>query len=144
MGYQLPQFSRFDNPAAVATTPTRQLTYNYLLSLNAWLLLYPCDLCCDWTMGSIPLVTTLYDIRNLATVSLYVTIIVILRWTSGSEEKQIAVVKVIGTSNILSFFHFSANYTFHLIVFNCKNIKYLAMLCFQWNGEKFLEQTCCY
>lgn len=64
-------FLRFDNPAAVSPTPTRQLTFNYLLPVNAWLLLNPSELCCDWTMGTIPLVETLVDIRNLATVVFY-------------------------------------------------------------------------
>ncbi|XP_076332869.1 protein O-mannosyl-transferase Tmtc3-like isoform X2 [Tachypleus tridentatus] len=102
MSSQLPQFNRFDNPASVSPTPTRQLTYNYLLSLNAWLLLYPCDLCCDWTMGSIPLVTTLYDFRNLATVVLYVYFVVIFRWTSGAEEKQISIFVAVGLT-VLTF-----------------------------------------
>lgn len=51
MGSQLPVFTRFDNPASAAETPARQLTYSYLIYLNVWLLLFPCDLCCDWTMG---------------------------------------------------------------------------------------------
>ncbi|XP_030069608.1 protein O-mannosyl-transferase TMTC3 isoform X1 [Microcaecilia unicolor] len=65
---QLPVFTRFDNPAAVSPTPARQLTFNYLLPINAWLLLNPSELCCDWTMGTIPLVESLLDIRNLATI----------------------------------------------------------------------------
>ncbi|KAM4677044.1 protein O-mannosyl-transferase TMTC3 isoform 2-T2 [Discoglossus pictus] len=65
---QLPVFTRFDNPAAVSTTPARQLTFNYLLPVNAWLLLNPSELCCDWTMGTIPLVESIVDIRNLATL----------------------------------------------------------------------------
>ncbi|MBZ3878819.1 Transmembrane and TPR repeat-containing protein 3 [Sciurus carolinensis] len=64
---QLPVFTRFDNPAAVSPTPTRQLTFNYLLPVNAWLLLNPSELCCDWTMGTIPLIESFLDIRNLAT-----------------------------------------------------------------------------
>lgn len=51
MGLQLPIFTRFDNPASVAPAPQKQLTYGYLIYLNTWLLLFPCDLCCDWTMG---------------------------------------------------------------------------------------------
>ena len=51
MGSQLPVFTRFDNPASAAETPVRQLTFSYLIYLNLWLLLFPCDLCCDWTMG---------------------------------------------------------------------------------------------
>lgn len=62
---------RFDNPAAVSSTPTRQLTFNYLLPVNAWLLLNPSELCCDWTMGTIPLVESLLDLRNLATLGFY-------------------------------------------------------------------------
>ncbi|XP_029457518.1 protein O-mannosyl-transferase TMTC3 isoform X2 [Rhinatrema bivittatum] len=65
---QLPVFTRFDNPAAVSPTPTRQLTFNYLLPINAWLLLNPSELCCDWTMGTIPLVESLLDVRNLVTI----------------------------------------------------------------------------
>uniref|UniRef100_A0A1A8EKR1 Protein O-mannosyl-transferase TMTC3 n=1 Tax=Nothobranchius korthausae TaxID=1143690 RepID=A0A1A8EKR1_9TELE len=68
---QLPVFTRFDNPAAVSPTPSRQLTFNYLLPVNAWLLLNPSELCCDWTMGTIPLVESLLDLRNLATLMLY-------------------------------------------------------------------------
>ncbi|XP_057342878.1 protein O-mannosyl-transferase TMTC3 isoform X4 [Manis pentadactyla] len=68
---QLPVFTRFDNPAAVSPTPTRQLTFNYLLPLNAWLLLNPSELCCDWTMGTIPLIESLLDIRNVATFAFF-------------------------------------------------------------------------
>nr|XP_061825330.1 protein O-mannosyl-transferase TMTC3-like [Nerophis lumbriciformis] len=71
---QLPVFTRFDNPAAVSPTPTRQLTFNYLLPVNAWLLLNPSELCCDWTMGTIPLVESALDRRNLATVVFYVLV----------------------------------------------------------------------
>uniref|UniRef100_A0A8C7Z1F5 Protein O-mannosyl-transferase TMTC3 n=1 Tax=Oryzias sinensis TaxID=183150 RepID=A0A8C7Z1F5_9TELE len=69
---QLPVFTRFDNPAAVSSTPSRQLTFNYLLPVNAWLLLNPSELCCDWTMGTIPLVDSVLDLRNLATLAFYV------------------------------------------------------------------------
>lgn len=62
---------RFDNPAAVTPTPTRQMTFNYLLPVNAWLLLNPSELCCDWTMGTIPLVESLLDLRNVTTLLFY-------------------------------------------------------------------------
>jgi hypothetical protein len=55
----------------MAPTPSRQLTYNYLLPVNAWLLLCPSRLCCDWTMGTIPLVADVLDPRNLATFTFY-------------------------------------------------------------------------
>ncbi|GFY44676.1 protein O-mannosyl-transferase Tmtc3 [Trichonephila inaurata madagascariensis] len=71
MGAQLPVFTKFDNPAAASAFPVRQLTYNYLLPVNAWLLLFPSDLCCDWTMGTIPLVESIFDPRNVATLTFY-------------------------------------------------------------------------
>lgn len=66
-----PVFTKFDNPASYSDFPTRHLTYNYLIAFNAFLLLYPLNLCCDWTMKSIDLVTTVCDNRNLATIFLY-------------------------------------------------------------------------
>ena len=42
MGVTLPVFTKFDNPAAASETPSKQLTFGYLTSLNAWLLLAPC------------------------------------------------------------------------------------------------------
>ena len=96
MGSTLPVFTRFDNPAAVSESPTKQLTQHYLVTINWWLLLAPgetspyltytvspdnnqimiyanltAELCCDWTMSSVPLVRSLSDPRNLATLSLY-------------------------------------------------------------------------
>lgn len=68
MGSQLPIFTRFDNPASSAATPVRQLTYGYLIYLNSWLLLCPSLLCCDWTMGTVPLLEGFSDARNVATL----------------------------------------------------------------------------
>ena len=48
--------------------PLSQLTWSYLVTVNAALLLSPSELCCDWTMGTIPLVRGLADPRNLATI----------------------------------------------------------------------------
>lgn len=87
-GPHLPAFSRFDNPASVAPAPARQLTYNYLAALNAWLLVFPCDLCCDWTMGTVPLVTSLTDPRNLATVAVYLFLAVATRAALESDERH--------------------------------------------------------
>ena len=67
--------ARFDNPASVSPTPARQLTYNYLLPLNAWLLLNPMGLCCDWTMGTVPVITSILDPRNLATLAFYTVMV---------------------------------------------------------------------
>ncbi|TRY63668.1 hypothetical protein TCAL_08698 [Tigriopus californicus] len=71
---QLPNFYTYDNPAATASAPTKQFTFGYLTALNAWLLLNPSHLCCDWTMGTVPLVTSLTDPRHLSTITLVLTL----------------------------------------------------------------------
>ncbi|NXS31548.1 TMTC1 protein, partial [Pomatostomus ruficeps] len=71
MGGSMPMFSEQDNPASFSPyLLTRFLTYSYLLAFNAWLLLAPITLCYDWQVGSIPLVESIWDVRNLATVFL--------------------------------------------------------------------------
>ncbi|CAK1578626.1 unnamed protein product [Parnassius mnemosyne] len=75
MGAQLPVFTRFDNPAGAAPPPARHLTFAYLPALNAWLLTLPEALCCDWTMGTVALLRSWRDPRNLATLALATTLI---------------------------------------------------------------------
>ncbi|NXB64969.1 TMTC1 protein, partial [Struthidea cinerea] len=71
MGGSMPMFSEQDNPASFSPyLLTRFLTYSYLLAFNAWLLLAPITLCYDWQVGSIPLVESIWDVRNLATLFL--------------------------------------------------------------------------
>ncbi|XP_061662803.1 protein O-mannosyl-transferase TMTC1 [Syngnathoides biaculeatus] len=71
MGGSMPLFSEQDNPASFAPhLLTRFLTYSYLLYFNTWLLLAPAVLCYDWQVGSIPLVESPWDIRNMATALL--------------------------------------------------------------------------
>ncbi|XP_053082080.1 protein O-mannosyl-transferase TMTC1 isoform X4 [Acinonyx jubatus] len=73
MGGSMPLFSEQDNPASFSPyILTRFLTYSYLLAFNVWLLLAPVTLCYDWQVGSIPLVETIWDTRNLATILLAV------------------------------------------------------------------------
>ncbi|GCB74546.1 hypothetical protein scyTo_0003637 [Scyliorhinus torazame] len=68
MAGSMPNFSEQDNPASFSPyLLTRFLTYSYLLTFNAWLLLAPMTLCYDWQVGSIPLVESLWDMRNVAT-----------------------------------------------------------------------------
>ncbi|XP_062051007.1 protein O-mannosyl-transferase TMTC1 isoform X4 [Lepus europaeus] len=73
MGGSMPLFSEQDNPASFSPyILTRFLTYSYLLAFNVWLLLAPVTLCYDWQVGSIPLVESVWDVRNLATLLLAV------------------------------------------------------------------------
>ncbi|XP_055935990.1 protein O-mannosyl-transferase TMTC3-like isoform X1 [Argiope bruennichi] len=110
IGGRLPVFNRFDNPASVSKFPIRHLTYNYLLAVNAWLLLFPQYLCCDWTMSTIPLVDSLGDIRNVATIAVYITVFYILKALLRSDDEtkmtllmgiSLVVIPFLPSSNLL-------------------------------------------
>ncbi|XP_030794544.1 protein O-mannosyl-transferase TMTC1 isoform X2 [Rhinopithecus roxellana] len=67
-----PKSSGFPVSPQAVWSMMRFLTYSYLLAFNVWLLLAPVTLCYDWQVGSIPLVETIWDMRNLATILLAV------------------------------------------------------------------------
>lgn len=53
--------------------------------MNFWLLMYPGELCCDWTMGTIPLISSVGDPRNLMTIATY-ALTVWLTWVALNCE----------------------------------------------------------
>lgn len=70
-------------------TPYRQFHWLYLCFVNSWLMLAPSFLCADWTMGTVPLIHTLSDPRNLATLATFVSISALgLYAISGSNKSQ--------------------------------------------------------
>ena len=82
LGGHLPYFTNQDNPASFSDSlATRVMTYWYLLAFNCWLLLSPGVLSYDWQMGSIPLIESLLDSRNLATVT-FVMIAALLAYSA--------------------------------------------------------------
>uniref|UniRef100_A0A8C3G4M1 dolichyl-phosphate-mannose--protein mannosyltransferase n=1 Tax=Cyclopterus lumpus TaxID=8103 RepID=A0A8C3G4M1_CYCLU len=94
MGGSMPLFSEQDNPASFSPhLLTRILTYSYLLSFNAWLLLAPIMLCYDWQVGSIPMVESLGDMRLLATTLLAVVMVALCLHCvfSLQESRQVLV-----------------------------------------------------
>ncbi|XP_016390792.1 transmembrane and TPR repeat-containing protein 1-like [Sinocyclocheilus rhinocerous] len=79
MGGSMPLFSEQDNPTSFSPyLLTRFLTYCYLLAFNAWLLLAPIVLCYDWQVGSIPLVESLWDGRNIASLALALVMLALI------------------------------------------------------------------
>ena len=66
-----------DNPAVELSTPYRQLHWLYLVSVNLWLLICPSWLCADWTMATIPLLSSLSDTRHLATLLCLAAILIL-------------------------------------------------------------------
>lgn len=81
MGSTPPTFQLHDNPHSFANgTLLRGLNYNYLYSINAWLLVNPWWLCFDWSMGCIPVIKAFSDPRILAVVTVWI-ILGALLWT---------------------------------------------------------------
>ncbi|CAG0894187.1 unnamed protein product [Cyprideis torosa] len=78
MGLSPPEFSPSDNPAADhPSLLTRTLTFLFLPAFNARLLFLPDTLSFDWSMDSIPLLHSLNDVRNIATVLFYAILILL-------------------------------------------------------------------
>ena len=106
MGGSLPVFTRFDNPAAVSPTPTKQLTFSYLIGVNAWLLLSPCDLCCDWTMNTLPLVESFLDPRNLITLLTFLIMLALIYSACATECKFRSHSSLVILSLVMTIFPF--------------------------------------
>lgn len=90
---------RYDNPAAASEFPHRQLMYNYLIPLNVWLLLCPSWLCCDWTMGTIPVIESVLDPRNLVTGGFYIGLFLLAIFAikaNGQRQKRAVMVRTAG------------------------------------------------
>ncbi|XP_022794710.1 transmembrane and TPR repeat-containing protein 1-like isoform X1 [Stylophora pistillata] len=87
LGGNLPYFTVQDNPASFSDSlSTRIMTYFYLIAFNSWLLLSPSVLSYDWQMGSIPLVESLIDSRNLATL-VFVMVAALLFYSAVLSNK---------------------------------------------------------
>lgn len=88
----LPRFSQQDNPAAFHSSfQVRFLTFLYLSSFNSWLLLCPSQLSHDWQMGSIPLIMSFRDTRNILTLFTFCVILLIIYKIYNDLEVSAAV-----------------------------------------------------
>lgn len=76
----------------MALTPSRQLTYNYLAAVNLRLLFLPYDLCCDWTMGTIPLVENITDPRILMIIGAHGIVIGLTIFAILTRNRQTSIV----------------------------------------------------
>lgn len=89
MGSKPPDFAPADNPAADSDSfLTRTLTFLYLPAFNFWLMLYPRWLSFDWSMEAIPLLTSPLDLRNIASVLFYGSLLTFTYWLIKSYNKR--------------------------------------------------------
>ncbi|CAL1531228.1 unnamed protein product [Lymnaea stagnalis] len=81
MGSAPPTFQVHDNPHSfVEGGFFRALNYNYLYAINAWILVCPQWLCFDWSMGCVPTIESLTDVRLVCLAALW-TVLSLLAWT---------------------------------------------------------------
>ena len=87
LGGNLPHFTIQDNPASFSDSlSTRVMTYSYLIAFNSWLLLSPSVLSYDWQMGSIPLVQSPLDSRNIGTLMFAMIAILLVYYAVFSNK----------------------------------------------------------
>ena len=105
---EIPYFSTEENPASNSDSLlTRLLTYSYLCFFNASLLLVPTTLCYDWQMGSIPLVESLLDVRNLATVFFFfILVCLFVMSAAASSILNVSVCTCTCTCSVILFLQF--------------------------------------
>ncbi|XP_060067782.1 protein O-mannosyl-transferase TMTC1-like [Ylistrum balloti] len=103
MDGQMPLFQHQDNPASFSPQLlTRCLTYSYLWMYNGLLLLFPSTLCYDWQVGSIPLVESIFDTRNLATILFFVMVATLIwHWWKNFDSLSTGGGDVLLTSLLL-------------------------------------------
>lgn len=80
----------------MADTPHRQLTYNYLIAVNMWLLLCPYHLCCDWTMGTIPVIESVWDTRNFFSLLTYAAFVSLIWLGVAASNRHRSATVVMG------------------------------------------------
>ena len=68
----------------------RMLSLLYLPAHNAWLILCPWVLAYDWQLGAVPLITTLEDKRNVASLSLYLALALTVLATFRNKQVNIS------------------------------------------------------
>lgn len=64
----------------------RLLTYSYLMVFNVLLMMYPNNLSYDWQMGSIPLITSFLDTRNIMTIFVIISFIALSLVSIGTTK----------------------------------------------------------
>jgi hypothetical protein len=65
------------------------MTFLYLPAHNFWLLLCPDNLSYDWQMGSIPLIKSVTDERNLVSLTFYLGLFGLCWKSLNSECRQL-------------------------------------------------------
>lgn len=143
MNFSRPSFSSMDNPAShISSLPYRYINFGHLYLLNAFLIVCPIWLCFDWSMGCIPLIESLSDIRFVWLLLFTVTFAVIFSYLIISIRHRNKRFEV----------HVQSSYSVsnHLLVYRCFLVFFaFALLPFLPSSNLFFQvgfgnETCCF
>ncbi|XP_071951808.1 protein O-mannosyl-transferase TMTC4-like isoform X1 [Antedon mediterranea] len=126
-----PTFQPVDNPASFSESLlVRIINYNYVYSLNVWLLLQPSWLCFDWAMGCISLIQSATDPRLLAVLLFWLSLATILYKAIYSPPSQNQRVLTIGLAAMIIPFLPATNIFFRVGFVIAERVLYLPSLGF--------------
>ena len=97
--------------------------------MNCWLLLTPSFLCADWTMGTVPLINSTLDPRNLITMATLLSIGV-LSWYSITRVSQTAKTVIVSLSLMIFPFLPASNLFFPVGFVVAERVLYLPSMGF--------------
>jgi hypothetical protein len=83
-----PTMEDFNQIAFQQDRLVRVLSFHYVYCWNALLLVFPSSLCYTWGPDAIPLVRSLADVRNLASLLLWVSLAYAVLWTLGTRDPK--------------------------------------------------------
>ncbi|CAK9832241.1 Protein O-mannosyl-transferase TMTC4 [Anthophora retusa] len=101
MGFKAPTFQPVDNPASfVQNIFLRVLNYNYIYCLNVWLLICPVWLCFDWSMGCVPLITSV-DGRIFFVLLFWLMLSAMIAYTFNSYHDKFLRYSIMGLAILI-------------------------------------------
>ena len=117
------------NPAMTLGAPYRQLHWAYLSFYNSWLLASPSQLSAEYAMSTIPLITSLSDTRNLATLALFIVVISLTLFGLGGNKQKRRVI-LFGISLVVLSYLPASNLFFPIGFVIAERILYLPSMGF--------------
>lgn len=110
-----PQITKGMNPAAFSEVwLTRVLTFNHIAAQHLWLLVFPYQLCADWSHGSLPLVTAWGGRDNVFTALVYVGWITVIAVAGAYRRTAVGSSVVKGIAIMLGTYILSSNLVFYV------------------------------
>ncbi|KOC70586.1 Transmembrane and TPR repeat-containing protein 4 [Habropoda laboriosa] len=114
MRYKAPTFQPVDNPASfVQNRFLRALNYCYIYCLNVWLLICPDWLCFDWSMGCVPLITSI-DGRMSFILLFWFILSAMIAYTFNSYHDKFLRYSIMGLAMLIIPFLPASNIFFNI------------------------------